>query len=408
MHATRHPVLIGLLALVLSATLAAAAEPGTALLERVRVLASPELDGRGNGTPAARSAADSIDVWFASAGLVAPPGGETRFRTFRLEDADHAGREGVNVLGWLPGVGDLAGEVVVIGAHYDHLGPHYDADGRRDGYHPGAEDNASGVSVLIEIAGRRAASAESPRRSLLVVAFAGEEIGLQGSRALLREWPAGVGRPVAMLNLDSVGRLRDERLYVGGLGSSPRWRGLIETVNRTRGLTLELSQGGWDASDHVAFNAEGVPVLFFFTGPHPQYHSRDDRWELVDPSGLASVAAFVDAVLADVLTDKDGFPYAAQSELPSVPRTAGGTERAWLGTIPDFVESVDGVRLAGVMPGSPAEESGLVEGDLIIAVAGEAVHGLPDLTRILYANPPGETVDVVLLNFRATLRPRRR
>jgi S1-C subfamily serine protease len=139
-----------------------------------------------------------------------------------------------------------------------------------------------------------------------------------------------------------------------------------------------------------------------------------DRWELVEPAGLARVADFVEAIAASVLADPGDFPYAAQSELPARPDGAAKGERAWLGTIPDFVETVDGVQLAGVMPGSPAEETGLAKGDLVVAVAGERVSGLADLTRILHAHRPGETVDVEVVRagerrtHRTTLRERRR
>jgi aminopeptidase N len=390
-------------------------EAGREMLERVRALSADDLQGRGNGTAAALAAADSIARWFTAAGLVPPPGCDGMFADFALQGPDLDGRTGRNVLGWSPGRGTLAGELVVVGAHYDHLGPVPGAEGAPPaGFYPGAEDNASGVAVMVDLARRLHGDATGGDRcALLFAAFAGEEVGLQGAAAALRGPPLAGRRVRLMLNLDSVGRLRADRLYVGGLGSSPRLRELVTGVNRGHGLGLELSEGGWDASDHVAFNTAGIPVLFLFTGAHPEYHTAADRWELVDPAGLARVADFARDLAAAVAADPADFPYAAQAGSP-----AGGAERgktrAWLGTIPDFVENTGGVKLSGVMPGSPAEEAGLRQGDVLVALGGGEVADLAGLTALLQAHGAGETVGVTVVrdgvrrDFAVTLRARPR
>ncbi|MBK7701738.1 MAG: M28 family peptidase [bacterium] len=388
---------------------------GQAMLERVRTLSAEELQGRGNGTAAALAAADTIERWFAAAGLEPPPGCAHRFSDFTLGGQGLDGLPARNVLGWSPGRGALADELVVLGAHYDHLGLSLGPDGATvTGIYHGAEDNASGVAVLVELARRlHADAAPTDRCALLFVAFAGEEVGLQGAAAALRAAPLAGRRVRLMLNLDSVGRLRGDRLYVGGLGSSPRLRPLVEDVNRGHGLGLELSDGGWDASDHVAFNAAGIPVLFLFTGAHPQYHSVADRWELVEPRGLARVAAFAQDLAAVVAAAADDFPYAPQTALPSAGGERGKT-RAWLGTIPDFVENAGGVKLSGVMPGSPAEEAGLAAGDVLVAMEGSEVADLAGLTALLQTHGAGETVTVTVerdggrRDFAVTLRARPR
>jgi len=412
-----HPF-AAVLAVLLSATAPAAAafaEADTAALAyRVEILSAWEMAGRGNGTDAALSAADSIAAWFAAAGLSPVPGREGWFQDFPLAGSAADGR-GRNVLGWLPGVGALAGRVMIVGAHYDHLGLELAADGETVvGFYPGAEDNASGVSVLVDLAARLAAGPDGARRGCLFAAFAGEEIGLLGSSWLARHPVWTPGTVDLMLNLDSVGRLRDDRLYVSGLGSSPALRPLVEAADAGLGLRLELSDGGWGASDHVSFDAAGIPFLFLFTGPHPQYHSTEDRPELVPTAGLARVAAFAEAVLGAALRRPDPFPHTPQPVSPAPDPATRGRERAWLGTIPDFVEGVEGVRLAGVMPGGPAEESGLRAGDVLVRLGDREIAGLPDLTAALQAHSPGRAVGVVVvrggerLTYRIMLRRRPR
>lgn len=411
-----HPFAVGL-CVWLAATAALSggiiAADGAELVRRVRVLSAEEMAGRATGTAGARAAADSIAGWFARAGLVPVPSLSGWFQDFPLSTDEPTAGTGRNVLGWLPGEGELAERVLVLGAHYDHLGLKLADDGETVvGVYHGAEDNASGVSVLVELAGRLAAGSEGERRSCLFAAFAGEEIGLLGSFWLVKHPVWSPDAADLMLNLDSVGRLRDDRLYVGGLGSSPVLRGLVADANAGHGLRLELSDSGWDASDHVAFNAAGIPVLFLFTGPHPQYHTVADRWDLVAGEGLSRVAAYAADLAGAARVRSDGFPYVARSDLPPRDPSIRGRDRAWLGTIPDFVEGVAGVRLAGVMPGGPAQESGLLAGDVLVELEGRAIGGLPDLTVALQDHGAGESVEVIVeregerLSFLITLRRR--
>lgn len=384
------------------------------LLHRVAVLASDDLQGRGNGTAAAAAAADTIARWFAAAGLEPVPGRDGWFQDFRLSGEEWRDRAARNVLGWLPGRGRLADRYVVVGAHYDHLGVARDSLGRVTAVYHGADDNASGVAVLVELAARLAARPAAPdARAVLFACFAGEEIGLQGSRWLAAH-PAAPGgaRPDVMLNIDTVGRLRDGRLYVGGLGSSAAWRPLLAALAPAfPDLRLELSDAGWDASDHVAFNLAQVPVLFLFTGPHPDYHTPEDTPDRLNPAGMARVADFAEAVLRRVLTLPEAPAWRAAPMQQAGPGERG-KKRAWLGTIPDFTEETAGVRLAGVMPGGPAQEAGLRKGDVLVELAGEPVADLKALTAILQRHPAGETVTVVVerdgvrRSFRVTLRER--
>lgn len=414
-----HPLAGLVLAAALAATvpasgLAAVGAPAdtTTLVAHVRALADPALGGRAVGSPGARAAADSIAVWFAAAGLAPPAGGW--FREFPLSSDPDDPARGRNVIGRLPGAGALADRAILVGAHFDHLGYRLSEDGSDTlGVYTGAEDNASGVAVLVALAGRLAADAAPERRAVYVAAFSGEEVGLLGSSALAADPLWSAESLDFMLNLDSVGRLRDDRLYVGGLGSSPSLRGLVEAANTGRGLALQLSDGGWGASDHVAFNAVGVPVLFFFTGPHPQYHTVDDTWDRVSYAGLARVLEFVADVALSARDRPEGFPYVDQPPSPD-PADGRGRPRAWLGTIPDFIEGAGGVKMAGVMAGGPAEETGLRAGDVLVRLGEYEVAGLPDLAAALQSYGAGRVVEAEVLRdgkrmvFTVTLRTRPR
>jgi hypothetical protein len=308
-----------------------------------------------------------------------------------------------NVLGLWPGEGPLAGECVVVGAHYDHLGHGGESSLAPDqvgAVHPGADDNASGVAALLAIA--RAVVAEGPQpRTLLFAAFTGEELGLLGSSQTVKEPPAPcpVDRIQLMVNLDMVGRPRDGKVYVSGAGTA---KGLRERVEAVAGAApappLRVVWGagdGYGPSDHTSFFRKGVPVLFFFTGAHADYHRPTDTADKVDAEGLAAVArlafrAAKDAAAAPRLEVVRGAAPAGGG--------AGRGERgygAYLGTIPDFEERKEpGVLLSGVRAGSPAEKAGLAAGDVLLSVGATRTVALADLGLALRAHRPGDVVEV--------------
>ncbi|MGE5850845.1 MAG: M28 family peptidase [Candidatus Methylomirabilota bacterium] len=304
-----------------------------------------------------------------------------------------------NVIGVLRG-GDpaLQNQAVVVGAHYDHLGLGGEtslAPSRYGEIHPGADDNASGVAGVIGLARTLAASAGA-RRSVIFVAFAGEEMGLLGSSQYVRAPPLPLERTVAILNMDMIGRLREDRLYVFGVDTGKEFREALEAANRDTALELRFSGDGYGPSDHTPFYAKDRPVLFFFTGPHQDYHRPSDTPDKINAPGVERVLRLIAGVLREVA---DGpapvsFARAAPSSPPRA-RGSGGGYGPYFGMIPEFGQPEDGVKLGGVRAGSPAEKAGLQAGDLIVRFDGKAVRNLEDFVFVLRGKRAGDRVEVV-------------
>ncbi len=338
----------------------------------------------------------------------------------RLEAAVAIEREqgvGVNVIGIRRGSDPaLRAEAVVIGAHYDHLGrgPYGSLAPDRNGeIHNGADDNASGAAGLLELA-RAFATAPPTRRSLVLAAFAGEELGLTGSRAYVESPPVPLADTAAMLNLDMVGRLRDGGLNVFGTETSPEFPALVERAAQGIPVALQLGAGGYAPSDQTSFYARNVPVLLFFTGVHPEYHTPDDDADRIDAEGETRVLEVVFRT-ARALLDAEDRPALVASGPP--PRARAGASRGYgpyLGTVPDFVATPGpGVRIQAVRAGSPAEQAGQRAGDRIVDFDGASVANLEEFAALLFASRAGDAVEIVVLRdgervaTRATLGRRR-
>jgi len=308
-----------------------------------------------------------------------------------------------NVIGILPGRDPaLKDEAVVIGAHYDHLGLGGEnslAPDQPATIHPGADDNASGVAALVTLA-RAFVAAGGAKRTLVFVAFSGEEVGLLGSQHYLKQPPMPVERTVAMINLDSVGRMRDQRLYVQGVDSGGGLRGILKEANRGLGLDLALRDDGLGPSDHIPFRAKERPVLHFSTGPHPDYHRPSDTVDKINAEGLRTVTTIAYRTVATIADSAIPIAYRRTKRTPPA---GGSSDRAAsyggdFGLIPDPSESkVSGVMLGGVRPDSPAERAGLRAGDVIVRFAGIAVKELQDLNFALRTRHPGDRVEVAFL-----------
>ncbi len=321
-----------------------------------------------------------------------------------------------NVVGVLPGSDPaLKDQNIVIGAHYDHVGlGHYGTrDSSTEGQiHHGADDNASGTAVLLQLAEQLSRSQPKPARTIVFAAFSGEELGLYGSRQYVNYPPLSLSSTKAMLNLDMVGRLRDNRLTVFGTRSAKELSTIVLEEAQRLGLQV-IESDNIGRSDQMSFYNKKIPALHFFTGTHPDYHRPSDTWEKLNIQGMATVTELVLGVAQRIANLKEPMNFVS---LPSRPPGDGNTEGqgygSYLGSIPDFGANDDGVRLAGVSEGSPAAFAGLREGDVIIKLAEMKIQNLEDLLAALRSKKPGDSVEITVLRnsqpltLKATLRPR--
>ena len=317
-----------------------------------------------------------------------------------------------NVVAVLPGRDSSTRENIVIGAHYDHLG--FGHFGARDSaaagsIHFGADDNASGTAVLLDLARRFAQLPVKPARSIVFVAFSAEELGLHGSRHFV-DRPGAVAATKAMINLDMVGRMQADRLTVFGTRSGDTLSRIVTTAAAQIGLNVTESDDV-GRSDHLSFYNKKIPVLHFFTGTHQDYHRATDTPEKLNYEGMGKVSDLVmaSALQIDVAREPVNFV-----SLPSRPPREADEQSlsAYLGSIPEYGVNAEGVQLAGVMDGSPAALAGLRPGDIIIRLASRNIAGIEDLTAALGTQKPGDEVEIVALRagspviFKAILRAR--
>lgn len=345
--------------------------------------------------------------------------GETATVAAAVEAATGEAR---NVVALLPGSDpERADELVILGAHYDHLGRggagSLDPDSRD--IHNGADDNASGTAALLEAA-EQLADGPAPARPILFIAFSGEERGLLGSAHYVSEPTVPMDDAVAMLNMDMVGRLRDNTLTVYGMVTAPEWESLVRGVNEARDTPFQLGllPDGYGPSDHSSFYGVGIPVLHFFTNTHTEYHRPVDDWDTLNGDGLDRIADLV-ADIAGTLAGTgarvaDLTPVESQPPAPAAEGEGSGRGYGpYFGSIPDMAPSDYGVPLSGVREGSPAERAGLRSGDVIVRFGDTEVTDLYAFTYGLRDAAPGDRVEIVVerdgqrLTFYAVLGERR-
>jgi hypothetical protein len=302
--------------------------------------------------------------------------------------------EAFNVAGRIPGGRPRAGGPLILGAHYDHLGlggRHSLAPDKRVP-HVGADDNASGTATLLEIARVLAARRSELSRDVLVLFFSAEESGLLGSTHYTRARAEGLKDALAMLNLDMVGRLRENRLDVLGSESAAEWISLVPAACAAVRVECKLGGDGHGPSDQAAFYAAGVPVLHFFTGSHDDYHKPSDTPAKINAAGAGAVARLVEN-LAIALDAGPRLAYRKGTTSPM--RGDARSFNASLGTIPDYAGPPDkrpGVLLSGVRAGGAADKAGLKRGDVIVRLGTSEIRSVEDLMYVLNASKPGETV----------------
>jgi aminopeptidase N len=367
----------------------------------VAALADPTLEGRGLGSEGLAQATSIAEQRLADGGLQ-PAWGDGFRQTWSWRGGEpEREMELVNLVARVPGSDPrLDHQPVVVLAHIDHLGTGWpDVRAGNEGkIHPGADDNASGVAVLLELA--RTMAAEPPRpRPLVFAVVTGEEAGLLGSRHLLSTLPADV-QPFACVNLDTVGRLSEGKLYVLNADSAREWRFIFMGVGYTTGAPISVVSEPLDASDQGACLEHGIPAVQLFSGPTADYHRPTDTAATIDAEGLVVVTeAAHEAVgyLAERTEPLTVTIAAAGESEAAAPAASEAPRRASLGTMPDFGFEGEGVRVQQVMPGSAAEAAGIAAGDVIVVFDGEAVADLRSYSALLKAHAPGDEVTVAVL-----------
>ncbi len=316
-------------------------------------------------------------------------------------------KTGTNVVGFIEGADEqLRKEIIILGAHYDHLGMGGPGSGSLSpdtpAIHNGADDNASGTAGLLELAELLASKRSELRRSLLFIAFSGEERGLLGSAHYVKNPILPLDQSVTMVNMDMIGRLNNRKLIVYGIGTSPGFEQLVTAHNADSTFDLRLVKDGFGPSDHSSFYGSGIPVFHFFTDLHADYHKPSDDWEKINYGGMTTILDFVAGITLDVNRGNDRPSY-VRVEMPRQPAASGqGRARSYTGTIPDFGEQVDGMKLSGVTDGSPAAKAGLQAGDVIVKFGTIEIKNLYDYTFALGEYKPGDEVDVVVMRGKET------
>jgi Peptidase family M28/PDZ domain/PA domain len=305
-----------------------------------------------------------------------------------------------NVLAYLPG---KTNEYIILGAHYDHLGRGNSdslAPSQIGRIHPGADDNASGTAGVLELARLFAPMKGQLQRGILFASFAGEELGLLGSATWVKNPTRPLDKAVAMLNMDMIGRIRDGKVYIGGVGTGSTFRKILEQAQNESHLKFDYSQGGYASSDHTSFVAQKIPVLFFFSGLHADYHKPSDTWEKINPDAAAHLLNVVAATTVAVASasERPAFVNVVESNPHSggVPGGGGGYG-PYFGSIPDFGQTENGVKFSDVKPGSPAAKAGLKAGDVLIQFGDKPIKNLYDFTDALRRSKVGDIVHVTVL-----------
>ena len=310
-----------------------------------------------------------------------------------------------NVAAYIPG---KTSEYVIIGAHYDHLGlgdEHSLAPSQIGTVHPGADDNASGTAGVIELA-RWFSKQPQQRRGILFITFAGEELGLLGSNYYTGHPLLPLENAVAMLNMDMIGRIRGGKVYVNGTGTGSTLDKLVASVKPPESFKIDLSEAtGYGGSDQMSFTVKQVPVLFFFSGLHGDYHKPSDTWDKIDAPNAARLLGYVAEIANRLANDSERpkFQRVAEPKAPSGSSSSSSGYGPNFGSIPDFDEPPKGVRFADVRDGTPAAKAGLKAGDILIEFDGKDIGNLYDFTYALQSHKPGDEVLVKVLRGSQTI-----
>ncbi len=302
-----------------------------------------------------------------------------------------------NAIGVIPGSDPVSKkEFIVLGAHFDHLGLGGPGSGSLQpdtvAVHNGADDNASGVAALLELGEKLASERNRLKRSILLIAFNGEEKGLLGSKYFVKHPTVDLSAIITMINMDMVGRLSENKLSIGGTGTNPQADSLLNSLNADYNLKIKLSSEGYGPSDHASFYINNIPVLFFFTGIHDDYHHPSDDWDKINAEGEKKVADFIHDVVLK-LDQSDTRPQFAQAG-PKEPQATRRRFKVTFGVLPAYGSQTEGLEIDGTKRDGPAAKAGMLKGDVIIEIEGKEIKNIYDYMYRLAELKKGQTVSV--------------
>jgi aminopeptidase N len=368
----------------------------------VDFLASESLQGRELGSKGLDKAADYIRAAFKNAGLE-PGGDDSSYFQVWQEKTGRANKliDLKNVIGFIPGQNkNWTDQAVIIGAHYDHLGLGWPEarKGNEGKIHFGADDNASGVAVLLELA-RLLANEYQPERTIIFVAFTGEESGLRGSKYFINNLKRiSKSKIIGMINLDTVGRLDKNKILIINSSSASEWKHIAMGIGFVTGIDYELVSQDLDASDQVSFIEAGIPAIQLFSGPTHDYHRPSDTADKIDVAGLVKIATFAREALVYLAERKDPMTFTGKKSEALEEEKGQRTRKVGTGIMPDFAFQGLGVRAAEVAADSPAAAAGLQKGDVIIRLGEAAVSDLKSYSDALKTYNPADTTTITFIH----------
>lgn len=368
------------------------------LQDDIAFLASDSLQGRETGTPFEVQAAEYLQNRMLKIGLQPKGNAGTYFQTFTFKPKVDPHTEvqfisgdstitGTNVIGFIDNQAD---KTVIIGAHYDHLGMGGEGSlyAKGEAIHNGADDNASGVGVMLQLAENLKDSVTG--NNYLFIAFSGEEMGLLGSNFFTKNPTIDLQKANYMINMDMVGRLRDDKtLSISGVGTAPIWGQVLNAANP--GFKLVLSESGMGPSDHTSFYLQDIPALHFFTGQHEDYHKPSDDPEKLNYEGMDMIGDYILAIIKELENDDKLAFRKTKNESENVPRF-----KVALGVMPDYLFDGSGMRIDGVSEGRPASAAGLEKGDIVVQLGDSTVVDMMSYMRALSVFDEGDATKVIV------------
>lgn len=378
------------------------------LKTRINILTSDSLAGRRTGEIGMEKAATYIGNEFKRVGLEVIDPSQTFYQRYEFSERQFDSTKilptkGVNVIGFLKGNDKtLSREVVIIGAHFDHLG----MGGRNaldtiKAFHRGADDNASGTAGVLELAEYFVKHRNELKRSVLFMAFSGEEEGLFGSQQYVKTPLFSFEHTQAMINMDMIGRLKDSILIIEGMGTSPTWDSIFKTIpTQKQPFVIRYKQDGEGPSDHASFYRKHLPVLFFFTGLHKDYHRASDTKDKLDYYGEANILKLVAEVVKHTANTPRKLPFTV---VPADTTKKSTSFKVYVGGVPDYGYDGEGLKISDVTPGSPAAKAGLLAEDIIVKFGDLQIKNIYDYTNALSSHKPGDKIIALVKRGKNTI-----